>query len=227
MNAYATIGAFGSSPDTQTNPMTYCFVSGLDSGTYHNLGGQNLSGPGNRQCQIFTAAYCAQKWDGVCEFASNDNQKGPMVVNMVRPCNGLLDPLTRGEILIRNTAAEKYLKAMSPNCKRDYEPFDPSTAGSPLISSWYPKNNSCGNAANCNGPNVCIPVYGVDPTQIDNDPVMNKILAKPSIAMDVLVNIYNNARYNGQLEGLQGTKLYNYFKSPQFQSVVASNVYRV
>ncbi len=227
MNTYSTIGNFGSSPYTQTNPLTYCFVSGLDSGAYHNLGGQNLAGPGNRQCQVFTAAYCAKNWNGICEFASRDEEKGPAVVNMVRPCNGLLNESTRGEILIRNTAAEKYLRAMSPNCRRDYEPFDPTTAGSPLISTWFPADNNCGSAANCNGASVCIPVYGVDPSTIDKDPVMNKILAKPSIAMDILVNIYNTAVNNGEIDGLRGTKLYNYFMSPQFQQAVSAKMYTV
>jgi len=227
MNAYATIGSFGSSPYTQTNPLTYCFTSGLDSGTYHNLGGNNLAGPGSRQCQLFSASYCAKNWNGICEFASRDEEKGPPIVNQVRSCNGLLNESTKGEILIRNTAAEKYLRAMSPNCKRDYEPFDPTTAGSPLISSWYPAGNGCGSGANCNGSNVCIPVYGVDPSTIDADPVMNKILNKPAIAMDILVNIYNSSTRNGELEGLKGTKLYNYFMSSQFQNVVGARVYNV
>lgn len=227
MNTYATIGNFGAGRSTQANPLTYCFVSGLDSGAYHNLGGQNLAGPGNRQCQIFSAAYCAREWNGICEFASRDEAKGPSIVNMVRPCNGLLSEMTAGEILIRNTAAEKYLRAMSPNCRRDYEPFDPTTAGSPLISTWFPMDNGCGSASNCNGSNVCIPVYGVDAASIDNDPVMNKILNKPGIAMDILVNIYNNAVRSGEIENLRSTKLYNYFMSPNFQNIVKAQIYNV
>lgn len=217
--SYATIGNFGYDTVAQSNPLSYCFVSGLDSGAYHNLGGQNIAGPDNRQCQIFTAGYCANKWDGMCEFASKDQQKGPSTVNMVAPCSGLKKELTKGEILIRNTASEKYLKQMSSNCRRMYEPFDPTTAGSPLISTWRATTDNCNSGGNC-GSQVCIPVYGVDPATIDNDRVMNIILEKPEIAMDILVNIYNNTQQTIGLESLRGTKLYNYYMSPQFQRII-------
>ena len=220
--SYYSIGNFGSENSAQANPVTYCFVSGLDSGAYHNLGGQNIAGPDNGQCQVFSAAYCANNWDGVCEYASRDTAFGAPIVNTVAQPNGIYNPTNRGEILVRNTAAEKYLKAMSPNCSRQYEPFDPTTAGSPLISRWMPIEQGCGNFSNYNS-NTCIPVYGVDPAKIDNDPVMNKILSKPSIAMDILVNIYNNA----DLDALKGTKLYNYFSTVEFQEIVKSKVINV
>ena len=35
------------------------------------------------------------------------------------------------------------------------------------------------------------PVYEVNPKTIDSDPLMNKILANPRIAMDILKNIYD------------------------------------
>ena len=52
---------------------------------------------------------------------------------------------------------------------------------------------------------------------IDSDPVMNKILQKPMIAMNVLLNIYNYRKGSGRLNELKGTKLYNLFMSNWFQ----------
>jgi hypothetical protein len=108
---------------------------------------------------------------------------------------------------------------MSSNCIREYEPFDPTVANSPLIGKWMAIGGSgCGTNSNNNS---CIPVYAVDPKVIDSDPVMNKILEDPFIAIDILVNIYVNARRTGELEGLKNTKLYRQvFSSPAFQQLV-------
>ncbi len=221
MSTYSMIGDFGSSPESQSNPLSYCFVSGLDSGAYHTLGNKGLSGPDRRNCQLFTAAYCANEWNDICEYASKDTQSGPMIVNQVSPCisNYNREPLTKGEILIRNTMAEKYLKKMSANCKRSYEEFDPTTGNSPLISSWVPMTGQCGSTK-CNGLDVCIPVYGIDPKTVDNDRVMDLALQKPSIAMDIFVNIYNNALNDGSLDSLRGTKVYAFFMSPMFRNAL-------
>jgi hypothetical protein len=87
--------------------------------------------------------------------------------------------------------------------------------------------NACGTSGNCNSANKCIPIYGVDPKTIDNDPVMNKVLAQPWIAMDILVNIYNHASRSGELQNLTGTKLYKFFMTDDFQQIVASKMYKV
>lgn len=51
----------------------------------------------------------------------------------------------------------------------------------------------------------CVPVCRVDPTQIDNDPVMNRMLANPLAAAPVMINICNTAKREGI--NLNGTKL--------------------
>lgn len=232
MSCYSSISDFGGNMQSpMSNPLSYCAVSELDSSFTHASNGQ-LNGPDSSQCQQFMAHYCANDWNGVCEFNSHDNTS--WLPNTVKTCdasngngslgNGLGNHLTKGQILIRNTAAEKYLYAMSANCHRVYEPFDPTVANSPLIGKWVTNSNSC-TSSNCQGRGICVPVYKVDPKQIDRDPVMNKILAQPHIAMDILVNIYNNARRDGELDSLKGTKLYNLFMQPMFQKIVKSKVY--
>lgn len=220
---YSSIGNFGTNANNvHANPLTYCAVTTLDSSFTHTLGEQ--FGPDSGQCQRFMAQYCANNWDGVCEYQSqNINTQRP---NTVQSCDrsyngvclgpGIGSAFTQGDMLIRNTAAEKYLSKMSGNCQRVYQPFDPTVANSPLISEWEPTGTSC------NGRGVCVPVYEVDPQKIDRDPVMNKILAKPMIALDILVNIYNNAHRLKTIHLLRGTKLYGLFMSPWFQSVVGA-----
>lgn len=234
--SYSLIADFGNKagamPDT--NPLSYCAVSDLDSAFSHTMGGSSgLMGPNTPQCQLFMAQYCAHNpngWDGVCEYKSNDTT--PFLPNSVAQCNGIngscMGPglgsaTTQGQILIRNTASEKYLKYMSGNCIRDYQPFDPTVPNSPLISKWIQGSNSCG-AGNCNANNTCIPIYDVDEKVIDNDPVMNKILAQPWIAMDILINIFNHRKRSGTLEKLRGTKLYKLYSNPGFAQLAKTNV---
>lgn len=220
--SYANISSFGQSvgQSAQNDPLTYCALSGLQSGFYHTIGGGNsISGPNSSQCQLFTAQYCAHNpkgWDGVCEYLSND--KSTIYPNSVSTIgtsgaslgSGIGNFLSQGQILIRNTASEKYLKEMSGNCTRQYEPFDPTSASSPLISRWYAGGNR----------GTCIPVYDVDENTIDNDPVMNKILNQPWIAIEILINIYNTRIRTGTIESLSTTKLGKFFNSEEFQKIL-------
>jgi hypothetical protein len=230
---YASIGSFGPPVSQMTpmnNPLSYCAVTQLEAGFNHTL--NQFAGPNSAQCQAFMPMYCANKWDGVCEFLSHDTQRGGFA-NFQQRCNtpagsaissvGLGNATSKGQVLIRNTAAEKYLKSMSGNCRREYEPFDPTVAGSPLIGKWVSAGGACGTTANCNYTNGCFPIYGVDPATIDDDPVMNKIIANPIIALDILVNIYNNAVRSGDIEGLKNTKLYKQvFSNVDFQKLAKS-----
>lgn len=234
---YSTIGDFGPGAGLapQNDPLTYCVLTGVESEFQHLLGG-GLLGPNSGQCQKFMAQYCATKgWDGICEYKSNDaNTRYP---NMVSSCNGpngscmgpgIGNAMTSGQMLIRNTAAEKYIVAMSGNCRRVYEPFDPTVADSPLLSSWVPDGKSCMGSGHCNNsPNACVPIYDVDAKTIDMDPVMNKILMQPWIAQDILGNIFQNRKRTGRLAELANTKLGRYFSQQGFQNVVQSRIYRV
>lgn len=226
--AYSCISNFGSNDPGMANPLSVCAVTDLDAGFNNKLGGGMLR-PENQQCQAFMGLYCGNKWDGICEYMSNDTNRA--LPNSVANCNApggscyggsTNSAFTRGQILIRNAAAERFLYSMSSNCVREYQPFDPTTAGSPLISMWVP-NGGCGSG-DCNGSGVCVPVYKVDAKTIDNDPIMNKILAQPWIALDILVNIYNNAAKSGELLAMRHTKLYKLFMSPYFQEIVKSGI---
>jgi len=229
MNSYASISEFGTSVNAPTsNPLSVCAVSGLDAG-FNNKLGYGMLNPNGEQCQAFMAQYCATVgWDPVCEYKSKDIRR--TYPNTQQNCNGpngscfgpgVGSQLTSGQMLIRNTAAEKYLVAMSDHCRREYQPFDPTDANSPLISTWVAAGDQCGGG-NCDGRGTCVPIYNVNHKEIDHDPVMNKILAQPWIAMDILVNIYNNRRRTGTLHQLTNTRLGQHFGTQQFQETVRS-----
>lgn len=235
MSSYACIKNFGPDSETTANPLATCAVSTLDSGFNTTLGSNGVVGPESGQCQLFMASYCGAPngWDPVCEYLSQDQSQ--FLPNTMSSCNtpggscmgpGTGNALTKGQILIRNSFAERYLLSMSGNCQRDYEPFDPTVANSPMIGRWRPMTSGCGSTGNCEGPNACIPIYGVsNPHEIDSDPLMNKVLDQPWIALDVLVNMYNNANRLGTLQQLKGTRLYNFFGNREFQNIVKSGMY--
>lgn len=199
---YASISNFGSNAYSEVNnPLTYCLNDNMDQRFLHG-GHADVYGQHSRPCQLFLSEYCAKGWDGYCEVASqNTNTSLP---NNMQGCLGVGDVackgMNAGEVLVRNTAARKYLIKMLGAHKK-YEPFDPTVPTSPLISYWVPSNN----CPTSDGP--LVPVYAVNAAEIDNDPVMNKILAKPLIALDILINIYNTMKRVGNLKDLRGTKL--------------------
>jgi len=207
---YTSIKNFG--PNTLSevnNPLTYCLTTDLDSAFMH--GGQtNVLRPHSRPCQLFLSEYCAQGWDNFCEVASQ-NQNISFPNSMQPQYHGYSSPgITQGDILTRNTAERKYLIQMI-NGQQVFEPFDPVVANSPMISSWSPvgsQNNGYGYGS---GQMTMVPIYAVNPNTIDNDIVMDKILTRPHIAKDILVNIYNTMKRVNTLQNLKNTKLGNFY----------------
>lgn len=209
-SSYAQICKFGAnSYSPSTNPISYAIGSNMDQNFLHGSSSAIFTGQNSRNSQLFLSEYCANGWDGFCEVASKNTSKD--FPNQIETGNGYvygcdlnLSSLNSGEILIRNTAARKYLRSMG-GCVKKTEPFDPTVAASPLISFWKPSD---GNSAM-----TCSPVYAVNAKDIDNDVVMDKILRRPYIAMDILINIYNNAKRDGTLADLKGTKLGNFYET--------------
>ncbi len=190
------------------NPLTYCLNATADNRFLHGASATVIDGQNSRKCQLYLSEYCANQWDQFCEVASQNTKR--YWPNNWGQTDGVQDSLnlglSSGEILIHNTAKRKYLHGMY-NCVREYEPFDPNVASSPMISYWVPSNDTYSRN--------CVPVYRVDPALIDTDPVMNKILARPVIAIDILTNIYNTMQREGTLSCLKGTKLGNWYNNQE------------
>ena len=214
---YTSIRNVGCTDVDSDHPLTYCLTNAVDQKFIHGSSANIVSGPSARNCQLYLAEYCANGWDKFCEFASqNNNTSFPNTFDGID--TGLTNRdvnLTQGEILIYNTAKRKYLVS-NGNCFLKHEPFDPTVANSPMISYWSKKNSSCVGATCGNG---CFPEFAVDPKTINDDPVMNKILQKPSIALDILVNIFNTSLRKKNLDSLKNTKLWNFYSQyPYFAS---------
>jgi hypothetical protein len=197
---YRTVSNFGSNAYTKVdNPWTSCLGSTMDQRFTHG-GSATQIGQGCKNCQLYTAQYCSEGWDKYCEIASTNCDV--MQPNMQAKCIGSSCSAyaqTSGDILIRNTAERKYLVETS-GCVMKYQPFDPNVATSPNVFWW---DNACNSR--------CIMSFAVDPATIDKDIVMNKILAKPSIAPDILRNIYRTMKKKGTLASLAGTRIGHYF----------------
>ena len=210
-NIYANIKNFGSTPNDEAvsleieSPLSYCLNWTLDQQLLHG-GNSYTYGQYSRPCQAYLSDYCAEGWDGFCELASkNVNTSYP---NQLDSSKNVTYGMTAGDILIKNTAVKKYTKKMPDGCIQKFEPFDPTVANSPMISYWESKNDC--DSSTCDK-NSCVPVCEVDPATIDDDPVMNKILMKPHIAIDLLKNIYSNMKKDGTLDSLKNTKLGKFF----------------
>jgi len=203
-NNYRNINQFGKSLYSEvSSPTTYCLNDTLSQRFLHG-GNSTIYGQNSQFCQRFWGEYCAQEWDDLCEVASkNTNNTFPNSTTFGNINNRTYNykGLSSGDMVIRNTAANKYLVAMG-DCVPKYEPFDPTVADSPMIKYWVSGS----------GQNACVPVYDVNPVDIDNDVVMDKILANPKIALDILINIFNtHKREYGSVDDLKDTKLGRFF----------------
>ena len=211
MSLYKTISDFGNlSPDVaQNNPINYLLSDSIDNSFNNGSISQTISGPYSRNGQAFMAQYCSTNFDGVCEYASKD--KSIIYPNSIgMGPDQVTQNISAGDFLVANTARRKYLVSMGGDCCiLKVENFDPTVAASPLVQYWEEQRV-----------NGCIPIYKVDPSKIDDDIVMNKILSNPIIAIDVLINIYNTAVRLNKLHDLKNTKIYNFFQTPTFQHYI-------
>ena len=202
---YKSLINFGANkPNAVDDPISYCMPT---TDNYFIHGPQSWKIMTNsKPCQAYLSEYCSQGWDGFCEVVANTSATNiPNQIDINSSFNGI--NLTSGDILVRNTASKKYLLNMGM-CRKKIEQFDPLVSTSPNIYYWE-NNYGSGNNLTSN----CTPEYAVDPSAIDDDIVMNKILLKPSIAPDILDNIYRTMKENGTLVAVKDKKLGKYFEA--------------
>ncbi len=207
---YANIKNFGSGAAYApiNNPLSYLMSSGLDNMFMH--GSPRLNSD-TRESQAYIAEYCAKGFDKFCEVATA-NTATQIFPNLLHGCvadyskdclipKGWCVPqnLTKGDVVLINTAKTKYLQKMY-GAFENKVPFDCTVAASPLITLY---------SGEWMKPVYSIP-QGLD---LDNDPVMNRILNKPMIALDLLSNIYCTMRDQNRLGELAGTKLGTFYNN--------------
>ena len=203
-NNYTKIKNFGGNISTPIdNPLSYCLQDGLNQRFLHGSSSAHIT-PQSTECKLFMSQYCAKNWDNYCEYAYS-NKNSQYTIGAAPDIIGGVQYNSLGNTLLLDTAKEKYLKSMQ-NCCRVSVPFDPTVAMSPNITYW---KNSSGAS--------CIPTYEIDPTAIDNDIVMNKILVTPAPYLSLLKSIYGSMKRDGSINSdiFKATKLGIFFKNAE------------
>lgn len=179
----------GVSSDQQT--LDFCFGPAGFDGSNPLVYGQN-----NIPCQVYLAQRCAQNWDAICENAYKDQSYITQTAQAMSSGNNPMVGLTPGDVFLRNTAQEKYRVSMR-NCELKIQPFNYFDPSSPQIAYYV-------------GPN-CIAQYAVDPSTVDSDIVMHKVLDNPGPFVVMLRNIKNTMLANGSFMNLRGTRLGRFY----------------
>ena len=219
---YRELITFGATPANSlpvfnNDPVTMCV--GTEPTQRFNHGGDTSAyGQNSPECQVLLAQKCSANWDEACEMASNQN--GQLYSRNVSVYTTGNDNMGRdsGDLMVMNTAMEKYRVSMRTNpygshqCIQVTEQFNSLNPASPILTHYE---------------GDCLGEYAVDPTTIDMDPVMNKILARPFAFMPLLRNIHSTMTRMGTIGSLLGTKLGNFFRIGQPIPVAVNPVYVV
>ena len=184
-------------PVYDNDPLTFC-VGNSASQRFNHGSSADTYGQNSNACQVLMSQRCAKKWDDVCEYAysGRGNEEHGTRAGTMFAGNKQVIGLTPGDILLKNTAEEKYRIAMH-GCSVKTESFNPMNPASQCISYYVGIN--------------CVPEFAVDPSTIDQDIVMNRILDNPRIAVQMLINIKNTMRRRGTLAQLRGTRLGTFY----------------
>lgn len=212
---YQTISSFG--PQVKglavNNPLSYCLSSSMDNSFMHGGHAGKILNRSSKPCQSYISEYCSNNWDEYCELESkNDSRISNSLNDEQNTLSNATVGLTAGEVLIYNTASKKYVIRREGSCKLVSTQFDPTVASSPMFNEWIGGNDNCVEGGCKDTGGECVSVYGVNPATINSDPLMNKILDKPSIALNILKKIYFDMKKDKTLSQLKGTRIGSFFE---------------
>jgi len=197
--SYVKISEFGKQAAYApvNHPLSYIMSGQMDNSFMH---GSDRINDNSKEAAIYAAEYCAKGFDKFCEVMTS-NQEPQYFPEQIHGYgsdgNNIPRQMTKGDLVLMNTAKTKYLMEMiggSPN----QVPFDPIVAASPLITIWTGEYMQ---------PQYYIP----KDVAVDADPVMLRLLNKPLMALDLLMNIYANMVKIGRIGELIGTKLGTFY----------------
>lgn len=209
---YAQISKFGNSlnPVLTLDPVASSIYKDPDSS--FDIGDTAyLYGPEKESSQLYMAEKCSKNWDGACEFLSrnNDNTKcnvgkisSPLFQTMYAP-----GKQTIGDFLVENSGVRKFCDLST--CNMTQEPYDYQNPNSPWVTRY-----------GCYSDKKCLPVC-LPPSNPDTDILLNKVLDKPDLHIDLLINMYKNVIKNGTREQYRNTRIGNIFNI--FDSYVKLN----
>lgn len=210
MSEYRKISNFGSSLKP-VNGLEYCMFESLNNTLEHGSGASNLSTKYGARCQAYMSTRCSNKWDDVCEVASQNKdvrypgmKSIPYSTPFVDHKKSSLTEYTAGQLLVRQTAQNKYASKMSDTCIIQEELLDPTSASSDKVHMV--------------SGNDCVVQYAVNPKTVKTDRVLQKMLMNPKPYMDILYDIYDGMKSQGILHRIAGTKLDSFFDSLRFKA---------
>ncbi len=176
--SYAKIAHFGSGMrKNQSINSDYAYTE-LDDSFLHG----NTFGPMGRESRRLMVSRCSQNWDGMCE-----NFKRPWIHDyLINQYDGTIAD-SEG-MLIKDAAMMRFCEPIGCNSTRQL--VDPTTVNSPSYTVY---NTPCQRQ--------CM----VDPSTIDSDKLMNKVLENPIDNLTLIKNICNTHR-NLKIP-LTGTKI--------------------
>lgn len=198
--SYRTYNDFGFSTSAN-DPLTYLLNTSI--GSSFIIGHQDKDvGKGTKHYRDYFSDRCALTWDGVCQAATMDTDRG-VPVNKGDYQAITFNNLSQGDLLLRDIAEKKYLRAVSTNSTPVVTQYDLLVPTSPFVSSF----------------NRCTKRYGVDPDTIDTDPVMDKLIDHPEISPSVLLQIFRSMTSDGTISTLNNTKLGRFYGSNRFHQL--------
>lgn len=197
----------GKNPYNAANPLTYCMFPTLNSQFVHgSSSGGILYGNQNTNCMNYMAERCSQNWDGFCSAYMDMN------VDTYWPNTGCIDAqayenakqflsikTTIGQDLLRNSCYRKFIWV--PDLAATKEPFDYTVANSPIITIWDNYVPGYSQLQNLN-----------DPQKIQQDPLIHKMIAFPTITLDVLGRIFMGYLHKDKNVYIKDTCLEEFFK---------------
>jgi len=199
--SYAKISEFGKGAAYApvNHPLTYGLSSGLDNMFMHG-GKSKKSDSSSREFAAYTGEYCSKNFDGFCKLMTqnDDIQYFPDILHGHHE-GGMPKSMTKGDVVLLNTARTKYLMRMFGGIANKV-PFDPTVAASPLVTIW-------------SGDYMKGEYYIPEGHDVDNDPVMQRLLNKPLVSLPLLMNIYATMTRLGRIGELKGTKLGQFYSN--------------
>jgi hypothetical protein len=194
-------------PMNAANPLTYCMIPTLNSQFFHgSLSGGLLYGNENSNCMNFMAERCSKEWDGFCEAYLDIN------VDSYWPNQAVVDATaynnaknffkfkpTIGQDLLRNACYRKFI--YNPNSNPSYQQFDNTVPNSPLLTVYDNYVTGYSQIKNLS-----------DPSKLDQDPHIQRMLKYPYVCFDVLGRIYLAYLRKENGINIRGTFLEKFFQ---------------
>lgn len=209
--------------ESEESVLSYSLMSQLDSNFIHGSSGRGF-GKYSLEAQEYMSSRCAEKWDGACDIVAMNPERGKpnMVFGQDLITGSRNRGLSSGEQMVRNAAFKRFVVSVR-NCNLLCSPYNPNTPNSRLVCQ-----QSSQEAGYCNPRwsqsfgdvpyGDCSGTYSLEHIQdLNGDVILNRLIASPYIAQDLLIHIYFNMKQNNTLHRLKGSNIGNFYQALGYQ----------